>query len=195
MLELNDQSSLLAFLKSRKSASAKAMSGPGPSAGQIEEIIGIATRVPDHGKLAPWRFVLFEDDARVKVGEAFAKRWAALNPTHGADSLAFQAGLFLRAPVVLAVVSSAAPHVKIPIWEQQMSAGAVCYNVVLAALALGFDAQWQTDWVAYDSETKRVMGVSEAENIAGLVYVGTTSVPLEDRPRPDAKLLLTRWRT
>jgi nitroreductase len=193
MTTLNDTSSVLAFLKSRKSASAKAMTGPGPSSEQISEILDIAVRVPDHGKLAPWRFVLFEGKARAQVGEKFAEVWATNNPAHGADALAFQRGLFMRAPVILAVVSTAAPHGKIPVWEQQMSAAAVSYNIVLAATAMGFAAQWQSDWVIYDVGAKAAMGVHDAEQVAGLIYIGQTSVPLEDRPRPDAQALLTRW--
>lgn len=193
MTTLNDTSSILAFLKSRKSASAKAMTGPGPSPEQISEILDIAVRVPDHGKLAPWRFVLFEGDARAQVGEKFAEVWAKNNPAHGSDALAFQRGLFMRAPVVLAVVSTAAPHGNIPMWEQQMSAAAVSYNIVLAATAMGFAAQWQSDWVIYDVGAKAAMGVHDAEQVAGLIYMGQTSVPLEDRPRPDAQALLTRW--
>lgn len=169
------------------------MTEPGPSAAQIDEILDIAVRVPDHGKLAPWRFVLFVGDARADVGHKFAQRWAVLHPEHGNESLTFIARLFLRAPVVLTVVSSTAPHSKIPIWEQQMSAAAVCYNVVLAAQALGFDAQWQSDWVAYDESTKSAMGLSDAENVAGIIYIGTSATELEDRPRPDAKAHLTRW--
>jgi nitroreductase len=190
---LNDQSSLLNFLKTRKSASAKAMTGPGPTPAQIAEMLHLAVRVPDHGKLAPWRFIVFEGDARLVIGEKFAARWQTLNPTHGTDSLTFQKGLFARAPVVIAVVSTAAPHVKIPVWEQQMSAGAVCFNLELAAMTLGFDVQWQTDWVAYDDGAKAAMNVQSTEQIAGLIYVGHTSAPLEDRPRPDAAAITTFW--
>jgi nitroreductase len=193
MTHLNDTSSVLAFLKSRKSASAKAMTGPGPTSEQLSEILEIAVRVPDHGKLSPWRLVLFEGEARAKVGEAFAQVWAKNSPEHGADTLTFQRGLFLRAPIVLAVVSTAAPHFKIPVWEQQMSAAAVCYNVVLAATAMGFAVQWQSDWVAYDVGAKAVMGIKDAEQVAGLIYIGQSTVVLEDRSRPDAAILLTRW--
>ena len=192
-MTLNDTSSLLTFLKSRKSASAKAMGGAGPTPQQLNEILEIATRVPDHGKLTPWRFVIFEGEARAKVGELFAKRWAALNPTHAAETLAFHAGLFMRAPFVVAVVSTAAPHVKIPVWEQQMSAASVCFNFELAALALGFDVQWQSDWVAYDDGAKAAMGVKPGEQIAGFIYIGKSTVPLEDRPRPDVATLVTHW--
>ncbi len=193
MTKLNDRTTLLQFLKTRKSASAKAMAGPGPDAAQLQEILTIAIRVPDHGKLNPWRFVLFEGSARGDVGELFAKRYAALHPDYPAENVAFQKGLFERAPLVVVVVSTAAQHVKIPIWEQQMSAAAVCFNLVLAAQAHGFDAQWQSDWIAYDDGAKIAMGISAVENVAGAIYIGTTSVPLEDRPRPDVSALATRW--
>lgn len=195
MTQLNDTSSLLNFLKTRKSASAKAMGGPGPSAAQLQDILSIAVRVPDHGKLNPWRFVVFEGMAREQVGEKFAARFAALHPDYPADNVAFQKGLFARAPIVVAVVSTAAVHVKIPVWEQQISAAAVCFNLVLAAQAHGFDAQWQSDWVAYDDGAKAAMGITAEEKVAGIIYIGTSTVALEDRPRPDAKALTTMWST
>jgi nitroreductase len=193
MTKLNDTSSLLSFLKSRKSASAKTMGGPGPSAGQLQDMLSIAVRVPDHGKLNPWRFVVFEGAARAEVGALFAKRFAELHPGYPAENVNFQNGLFMRAPVVIAVVSTAAEHVKIPVWEQQMSAAAVSFNLVLAAQAHGFDAQWQSDWVAYDDGAKAAMGITETERVAGLIYIGTTSVALEDRPRPDAQAFTVHW--
>jgi nitroreductase len=192
-MTFNDSSSVLAFLTSRKSASAKAMGPPGPTAAQLGQILDIAVRVPDHGKLTPWRFILFEGDGRAKIGEAFAARYRELHPDHGPDALDFQRGLFLRAPVVLAVVSTAKPHVKVPEWEQQMSAAAVAYNIELAAAAMGLHSQWQTDWVAYDAEAMKAMGLAAGERVAGLIYIGTSSSPLEDRPRPAPETLLTRW--
>ena len=189
----NDTSSLLAFLKTRKSASAKAMGGPGPDASQIGEILQMAVRVPDHGKLNPWRFIVFEGEARGKAGVEFSAIWAEAHPEHGPEILAFQRGFLERAPVVIAVISTAAPHGKIPVWEQQLSAAAVCFNLELAAQAHGFDAQWMTDWVAYDEATKNVMGVKLSEQIAGLIFIGKSTVPLEDRLRPDAAALTTYW--
>jgi nitroreductase len=193
MTQFNDTSSLLRFLKSRKSASAKSMTGPGPNTTQLQDILSIAVRVPDHGKLAPWRFVVFEGDAREQVGNKFAARFAELHPDYPADNVAFQKGLFARAPVVVAVVSTAAIHAKIPIWEQHMSASAVCFNMVIAAQAHGFDAQWQSDWVAYDEGAKAAMGIGTEEKVAGLIYIGTSAVELEDRPRPDAAALTSFW--
>jgi nitroreductase len=189
----NDTSSVLSFLKTRKSGSAKAMAGPGPSAEQLAEMLRIAVRVPDHGKLTPWRFMLFEGEARAQIGNVFAARWTLLNPGHGEEMIAAQRGLFLRAPTVLAVVSRAAPHPKIPEWEQQQSAAAVCANILMAASAMGFAAQWRTDWIAYDEEIMRAMGLAAPERITGFIYLGTATEALEERPRPDPMTLLTRW--
>lgn len=194
MTQLNDTSSVLDLLRSRKSASAKAMTGPGPTAQHLDEILSCAVRAPDHGKLTPWRFILWEGEARAEFGAALRRRWQALHPEHGAEALAFAQNLFLRAPVVIGVVSRAAPHPKIPEWEQQLSAGAVCMNILYAATALGYACQWNTDWLAYDNGMAAVMGLVAPERIAGLIYLGTAAAPLEDRPRPDPQTLLTRWR-
>jgi nitroreductase len=193
MTSLNDRSSLLSFLKTRKSASAKAMGPPGPNADQLNEMLSIAVRVPDHGKLAPWRFIVFRGEAQANVGMALSARYAKLNPAHGAETVAFMGGLLTRAPVVVAVISTAAPHVKIPVWEQQLSSAAACFNLVLAAQALGFDAQWQTDWIAYDEGAKAIIGAKDNEAISGFVYIGTSTLPLEDRPRPNPSALVTYW--
>lgn len=191
--KLNDASSALALLKSRKSASVKAMAGPGPTRDQIDEILAIAVRVPDHGKLMPWRFILFEGKAREAFGQRLRQRWKALHPDHGAEALEFQQGFFLRAPVVLAVICKAGPHVKIPEWEQMLSNGAVCQTILFACAALGIDAQWQTDWPAYDREIARLLKLGAQERVTGFIYMGTSTVPLEDRPRADPKELLTVW--
>ncbi len=193
IMMLNDQSSLLSFLKTRKSASAKAMGAPGPNAAQLNQILEIAVRVPDHGKLNPWRFIVFEGEARVAIGQKFAARWHELHPEHGPQTLKFLEGFFLRAPVIVLVVSTAGEHPKIPVWEQQLSAAAVCFNMVLAAQAIGFDAQWQSDWIAYDDVAKKDMGLAAGENLAGAIYIGTSTEPLEDRPRPDPASLVTHW--
>ena len=194
MTSLNDTSSAIALLKTRKSASVKAMGEPGPTPEQPKTILEIAVRVPDHGKLTPWRLVLFEGAARQKFGDIIKVRWQKLHPDHGAESLSFQASLFLRAPTVIAVVSKAGPHVKIPEWEQLLSAGALTQNMLLAAAALGVGAQWNTDWIAYDKEIMAAMGLSGSEKIVGFVYLGTPQTALEDRPRPDPESLIARWR-
>ena len=193
MQTFNDTSSVLSLLESRKSASAKTMGEPGPSPEQLARILACAVRVPDHGKLAPWRFILWEGEARAAFGDVMKARWQKLNPEHGESTLAFVRSMFLRAPTVLGVISTAAEHPKIPVWEQQLSAGAVCMNVLYAATALGLGCQWNTDWVAYDAEIAAAMGLKPHEKVAGLIYLGTSTVALEDRPRPDSQSLLTRW--
>lgn len=193
MTTLNDTSSIRALLATRKSASAKAMGEPGPTAGQIKSILTAAVRVPDHGKLTPWRFILFEGAARGQFGKAMRGRWQELHPDHGNESLDFVQGLFLRAPVVLALISRAAPHPKIPLWEQTLSVAAVGQTILLAAAAEGVGCQWNTDWIAYDEGMAKVMGLSALEKVAGFFYFGTPTAALEDRPRPDPMSLLTRW--
>ncbi len=193
MTTLNDTSSIRALLATRKSASAKAMGEPGPTARQLKSILTAAVRVPDHGKLTPWRFILFEGAARAQFGEAMRARWHELHPDHGEELLNFVQGLFLRAPVVLAVISCAAPHPKIPLWEQTLSAAAVGQTILLASAAEGVGCQWNTGWMAYDEGMARVMGLSAHEKVAGFFYFGTPTAALEDRPRPDPMSLLTRW--
>lgn len=193
MTMLNDTSSVLNLLHSRKSASVKAMTEPGPTKAELQEILTCAVRVPDHGKLTPWRFILFEGAARAEFGKVMRKRWTALNPAHGEDMLAFVEKMLLRAPTVLIVVSTAAPHPKIPVWEQQLSAAAVCQTMLIAAAAIGVGCQWNTDWIAYDDEITRAMGLKPPEKVAGVIYLGTPEAPLEDRPRPDPMALITRW--
>ncbi len=193
MTALNDTSSALSLVKTRKSASAKAMTSPGPTPEQLAEILGAAVRVPDHGKLAPWRFIIWEGDARAAFGDTMRARWLELHPEHGESTLEFVRAMFLRAPTVVAVVSRAAEHPKIPIWEQQLSAGAVCMTMLYAATALGVGCQWNTDWIAYDAGIAKAMGLAPHEKIAGILYFGTPAAPLEDRPRPDPQSLVTRW--
>jgi nitroreductase len=191
---LNDRSDPLALLATRRSASVKAMTGPGPTPQQLAALLAIAVRVPDHGKLTPWRFIVFEGEARGRFGDILAARWQELHPDHGEATVAQARGFFERAPTVLAVVSRAGPHVKIPEWEQVLSAGAVCQNILIAATAMGLGCQWNTDWCAYDPKTLAAMGLAPDEKIAGFIYLGTPGEPITDRPRPDPESLVTRWR-
>jgi nitroreductase len=192
-MTLNDATTGLSLLSTRRSASVKAMSEPGPTPQQVNEILTIAVRVPDHGKLAPWRFILFEGDARRKFGGELARRWESLHSGTSEETLSYWRSYFLRAPTIIALVSRAAAHPKIPEWEQQLSAGAVGQNILLAASALGIGCQWNTDWCAYDEEIGELMKLEPHERIAGFFYLGTAAAPLEDRPRPDPSALLSRW--
>lgn len=183
----------LALLKTRRSIPAAFLSEPGPDAGQLETLLTIAARVPDHGKLAPWRFLLFRGDARRRAGEALAALLAARDPATPEARLEEERNRLARAPLVVAVVSRAAEHVKIPIWEQQLSAGASAMNLVVAAHAMGFAACWLTEWVSYDAEASAILGVREGERIAGLVHIGTPTIPPQDRPRPALADIVSDW--
>ncbi len=184
----------LHLLKSRRSVKPMELTAPGPDAGQLDTLLTIAARVPDHGKLAPWRFIVFEGDARAAAGEKLAAVFKAKEPAATADQLAFERNRLARAPVVVAVVSRAAAHPKIPEWEQWMSAGAAATNLLLAANALGFAASWLTEWYAYDRAALDALGVGTDERVAGFIHIGTPTAAPDDRPRPPLDTIVTRYR-
>jgi nitroreductase len=183
----------LELLKTRRSFKAVELSGPGPSAAEIEQLLTVASRVPDHGKLTPWRFIVFEGDARRAAGEAIALAFAAKYPDAKPEHVEAERQRLARAPLVVAVVSRAAPHVKIPEWEQVLSAGAAAMNLVLAANALGYGASWITEWYAYDRNVLDALGLAAHERIAGFVHIGKPPGLPEDRPRPALGEIATRF--
>ena len=191
--QLNDTAGALALLLSRRSGSAKAMTGPGPSGEDLATILKAGARAPDHGKLAPWRFILFEGEARARMGVVLADCARQDDPQVGSERLAVERNRFLRAPAIVAVVSRVREGIAIPEWEQSLSAGAVCTNILLASHALGFVANWITEWCAYDPRVKAALGLKTTERIAGFIYIGRPAMPLEDRPRPDIEALVTRY--
>jgi nitroreductase len=184
----------LELLPTRRSVKPVELSAPGPSAAEIDTLLTIASRVPDHGKLAPWRFIVFADEARMKAGEAIARAFVAKYPDAKPDQVEFERTRLARAPLVIAVVSRAAPHVKIPEWEQVLSAGAAAMNLVLAAHALGYAATWITEWYAYDRVALEALGLAPHEKIAGFVHIGRTATTPEDRQRPALAEIVTHYR-
>jgi nitroreductase len=186
--------SLIEYLKTRRSMPAFQMKEPGPSKEEIQEILTLATRVPDHGKLAPWRFIVMTGDARKRITAELAAIAKADKPDLSTEMVQVEDTRFLRAPVVIAVVSKAAPHFKIPEWEQVMSAGAVCLNMVMAANALGYVSNWLTEWMAFDERAHRVLGVEPGEKVAGFIHIGSTDFPVVERPRPDLAEIVT-WQS
>ncbi len=183
----------LGLLLSRRSGSAKSMIGPGPSDDQITALLSCATRVPDHGKLAPWRFILFRDEARARFGDVLASAVLMSDPAATSERLAQERGRFLRAPLVIAVISRARQGIPIPEWEQILSAGASCQTLLIAAHAMGFVANWITEWYAYDRTVLSALGLSDDERVAGFIYVGQPRDPLVDRPRPDLSGIVTTF--
>jgi nitroreductase len=176
----------LHLLKTRRSV-------PPASEAEIAELLAIASRVPDHGKLTPWRFIVFAGDARLAAGDAIAAAFQTDRPDATAEQVAFERNRLARAPLVIAVVSSARPHVKIPEWEQQLSAGASAMSLVFAAHAMGFAASWITEWYSYDRRVLDALGVATNERVAGFVHIGRPAKPPEDRDRPKLETIVTHF--
>ena len=181
---------VLRFLARRRSASAMTLTAPGPNDQDLTDLLRLAGRVPDHGKLGPWRFVILRGEAK----DAFAERITALADSQ-ANPVKATAALrkLTRPPVCVAVISRYIPG-EIPEWEQRQSASAVCQQMLLAAAAMGWGANWITDWYAYDPRALEILGVVEGEQVAGYVYLGTATEAPQERQRPDMAPLISEWR-
>jgi nitroreductase len=179
------------LLLSRRSGSAKAMGKPGPTPKEVAEILQAGARVPDHGKLFPWRFIIFEGKGRERFGDILG----AVLEAEGERSkqIEEERERFLRAPLVIGVISSARELIKIPVWEQELSAGAVCQNILIAAHALGYVGNWLTEWYAYHPVVKERLGLKPGERVAGFIYIGTSKVELEERPRPELDKIVSHF--
>lgn len=185
---------LVSYLKTRRTIPAAQMGPPGPDAAALRDMLEIAARVPDHGKLAPWRFILFDRESRAAAVDGLTRIAAAAADEKEARTRIDKARGLADAPLIVAVVSApVADHAKIPLWEQQLSAGAVCLNLLHAAQAHGFAAQWLTGWYAYDPQAARWLGLREGERFAGFLHIGTPKVPPTERDRPVIDAITTRW--
>ena len=183
----------LDLLKTRRSVKPREMTPPGPAAAELETILTIGARVPDHGKLAPWRFIVFEGEARERAGEIIAGVFARKNPNASAADIEIEKRRLTDAPLVIGVVSFTRPHPKVPAWEQELSAGASAMNMVTAATALGYGACWLTGWFAFDRDVLEGFGLKADEKLAGFIHIGTPSKPSQDRPRPSLSDIVTRF--
>jgi nitroreductase len=183
----------LELLKHRRSVKPREMTAPGPSPAELDTILTIGARVPDHGKLAPWRFIVFEGDARLRAGELIAQVFARKNPQATPAEIEVEKKRLTDAPLVIGVVSFTKPHPKVPPWEQELSAGASAMNIVTAATALGYGACWLTGWFAFDRDVLEALGLKADEKFAGFIHIGTPSKPSEDRPRPLLSDIVTRF--
>lgn len=184
----------LALLKTRRAVKPPMLSEPGPSAAQLDEILTIASRVPDHKKLTPWRFVVFEGEARARFGEVLAAAAQAEDKMEPSPvRLETERQRFMRAPVVVAVISSVKNPAPAPEWEQVLSAGAACFNMCLAANAMGFGTDWLTEWAAYSPAVGKALRLGANERVAGFIYIGTPRERQEERERPALADIVTRW--
>lgn len=176
-------------LLTRRSTALKDLSAPAPDAAALIQILTVATRVPDHGKLCPWRMVVVRGEVAEALGAIGAAQFAATNPEATEAQLLAEQRRFLRAPLCLAVLSTPVPGTK-PIWEQELSAGAVCMNILHAAHALGYGAKWLTEWVAYDARILAALGGKAEDKIAGFIYLGSKTAETEDRERPALEVVV-----
>ena len=181
------------YLKTRRSVGSGFLKDPGPTPDELDEILTIGTRVPDHGKFVPWRLIVIEGDARAKAGEKLASIQKSRNPAIDEASLDNERRQFLPAPVTIGVLLSPRPNPKSPEIEQLLSAGNVCFNLSHAAFALGFAASWTYRWYGFDTEAQQMLGARGGERFVGFVHIGTPTTVIEDRDRPDLAKVVTRW--
>ncbi|MDG1438484.1 MAG: nitroreductase, partial [Emcibacteraceae bacterium] len=178
----------------RRSLTVKDMTGPGPTDDEIQEILAIASRVPDHKKQVPWRYIIFKDNARQQFGSELRKIFKKNNPEVDNELLNFEENRLMRAPLVIAVISQASPHnPKVPEWEQILTAGAVCQNILLSANALGYAGQWLSEWYAYDVDVLNVMKLEKEERVAGFLYIGRATKEPAERGRPNVEQITEYW--
>lgn len=186
-------SSVIDFMLARRSAPVKELSSPSPSDAEIETMLRIATRVPDHGQLAPWRFIVYRGDSRIRVGKMLAdlaeQRGGPLSETQREIELT----RFSRAPLVIGVISSPKESIKIPQWEMFLSGGMVALNLIHAANALGYGTNLITNWYSDLEEGKRILGLAPEERVVGFVHIGSHPRNTPDRPRPEIAPLVSDW--
>ena len=186
-------SSVIDFMLARKSAPIPELNEPAPSDEEIRTMLTIASRVPDHGRLAPWRFILYRGAARDRIGEMLAARAEQREGPLTDGRRQQELARFSRAPLVIGVVSMPRENPKIPQWEMFLSGGAAAMNLVIAANALGYGTNWITNWYSDDEEGRRILGLAPQERVVGFVHIGTFSGDAPERPRPDVDTLYSEW--
>jgi nitroreductase len=179
------------YLNLRRSIPAFQMREPGPTDEEVADMLRLAVRVPDHGKIAPWRFVVYRGPERVAIGAELLRLRLQIQPDLPADLIEVEKTRFTRAPVVIAVISTAGPHAKVPEWEQVLSAGALCLNLLMAANAHGYVSNWLTEWYCYDDRAYPLLGIKPQEKVAGFIHIGSSDFPAVERPRPDVADITT----
>lgn len=189
----NDTSTPLSLLATRRSGKPRDLAAPGPSAAQLAEMCAIACRTPDHGKLAPWRFVIVAPEQRAAFATLLLDAYRADRPEAKRLELETIEQFAHQAPALVVALSAPRTDSQIPLWEQELSAGAACMNLLHAAHAMGFAGGWLTTWAAFNDHVRDAFGAAP-ERIAGFMFIGTPSRPLEERPRPDLATTVTAWR-
>lgn len=190
---LNDLSSPLALLRTRRSGRPRDLGEPGPSGDELQQIVSVAARTPDHGKLAPWRFIHVPRDRRDELQRLLESAYRVGNPAPGRLELEAIEKFAQQAPTLIVVLFTPVQPSKIPLWEQQLSCGAAVMNLELAAHAMGYAAGWVTGWAADSEPVLEAFGGRIGDRIAGFIYIGTPLLPLEERVRPDRNIVFRDW--
>lgn len=183
------------LLLTRRSSDVKKITAPAPQGDDLQHILTAAARVPDHGKLAPWKLLLLHEAGQKKLGQFCADLFLKQYPDAAGDQklIDHEKARFTRAPLVIAVLSTPKESVKAPVWEQEMSAGAVCMNILHACYALGYGAKWLSEWPAFRDEVVQELGGKKGDKIAGFIYIGTKSEELDDRERPNLSEVVAQY--
>ena len=189
---LNDSTTPLSLLATRRSGKPRDLVAPGPDVAQLATILEIAARVPDHGKLAPWRFVIVDADRRAQLSTLIVDAYRRDRPQAAATEIAALDQFAHQAPTLVVALFSPRTDSHIPLWEQQLSAGAACMNLLHAAHASGFAGGWLTGWPTYSDIVRDAFG-ADPERIVGFIFIGTPSRPLDERPRPDLTRIVSHW--
>lgn len=189
---LNDATTPLSLLLTRRSGKPRDMVAPGPDAAQMDLILQAASRVPDHGKLAPWRFVIVAPEQRTALAQLLTSAYQAEKPDAGRLELEAMVQFAHQAPALVVVLSSPVMGSKIPLWEQELSAGAACMQLLNAVHAQGFVGGWLTGWPSFSQQVRDAFGGAD-DRIAGFIFIGSPSRPLEERPRPQASDIIRNW--
>lgn len=185
---------MLELLATRRSLPLRSLVAPGPSPAELDTMLAIAARVPDHGRLVPWRFIVLEGESRAEAGRRFDALYKAQNPDLPQAKAQMWQDYMMRAPVTVVAVSRPDPAAKIPEFNQVLSAGAACMNLIAAATALGYAAHWLLKWPGRDPQAAALLGVAPSERVAGFLHLGSPAEVAADRPRPDMAVIVTRWR-
>jgi nitroreductase len=188
----NDLSSPLALLQTRRSGKPRDLVAPGPNDAQLRQILEVALRTPDHGKLAPWRFVIVPQDKRDALAALLEAAYRAEKPEAGRLEIEAMHQFAQQAPTLVVAMSKPVAGSKIPVWEQELSAGAAIMNLLHATHALGFAGGWLTGWPSFNDDVRDAFGGVD-EKIAGFVFIGTPSKPQEERPRPEYDDIVSTW--
>ena len=183
----------LSFLQQRHSVPARQLGGPGPSDGELQTLLQTAIRVPDHGKLVPFRLILLQGEAKLAFGARLAELSLRVNPNMPESKREKDRTRYDFAPVVVAAVAHIDESSTVPVIEQKLSVGCVAYNLLLGSQALGYGAQWLTGWAAYNREAAGILGLADNEHVVGFVHIGTPQIDVPDRERPELADVLRTW--